>query len=115
MPGMIVAPQPLAVEEGAKVLASGGNAFDAALTAAMVHGGSDPQSCGIGGYMVRTAVKAGQSVQNPFSLWRCFIRGSVRASISDEHIRASGKFDQFGAHDRLPVTHQPVKGHVMIC
>ena len=28
MPGMIVAPQPLAVEEGAKVLAAGGNAYD---------------------------------------------------------------------------------------
>ncbi|MCH7988807.1 MAG: gamma-glutamyltransferase [Planctomycetes bacterium] len=60
MPGMIVAPQPLAVEEGAKVLASGGNAFDAALTAAIVQGVIDPHSCGIGGYMVMTSWKAGR-------------------------------------------------------
>ncbi|MEX1231030.1 MAG: gamma-glutamyltransferase [Planctomycetaceae bacterium] len=54
MPGMIVAPQPLAVEEGAKVLAAGGNAFDAALTAAAVQGVIDPHSCGLGGYLVMT-------------------------------------------------------------
>ncbi len=36
MTGMIVAPQPAAVEEGAKVLMAGGNAFDAAVTAAFV-------------------------------------------------------------------------------
>lgn len=31
MSGMIVAPQPLAVDEGARFFAAGGNAFDAAL------------------------------------------------------------------------------------
>lgn len=55
MPGMIVAPQPLAVEEGAKVLAAGGNAFDAALTAALVQCVIDPHSCGVGGYLVMTS------------------------------------------------------------
>ncbi len=50
MPGMIVAPQPLAVEEGAKVLMAGGNAIDAAVTCAFVQGILDPQMCGIGGY-----------------------------------------------------------------
>ncbi len=54
MPGMIVAPQPLAVEEGAKVLAAGGNAYDAALTCAAVQGVIDPHSCGLGGYLVMT-------------------------------------------------------------
>lgn len=49
---MIVAPQPLAVEEGAKVLAAGGNAFDAALTCAFVQFVVDPHSCGIGGYLI---------------------------------------------------------------
>ena len=61
MPGMIVAPQPLAVEEGAKVLAAGGNAFDAALTCAAVQFLIDPHSCGIGGYLVMTCLPAGQS------------------------------------------------------
>ena len=58
MPGMIVAPQPLAVEEGAKVLAAGGNAFDAALTCACVQFLVDPHSCGIGGYLVLNCLSA---------------------------------------------------------
>lgn len=60
MPGMIVAPQPLAVEEGAKVLASGGNAFDAALTCAAVQFLIDPHSCGVGGYLVMTSWQPGR-------------------------------------------------------
>jgi len=36
MPAMISAPEPLAVEEGAKVLMKGGNAIDAAVTCAFV-------------------------------------------------------------------------------
>jgi gamma-glutamyltranspeptidase/glutathione hydrolase len=47
---MIVAPQPLAVDEGAKVLAAGGNAVDAAVTCAFVQMILSPHSCGIGGY-----------------------------------------------------------------
>ncbi len=54
MPGMIVAPQPLAVEAGALMLKSGGNAFDAALTCAAVQFLLDPHSCGVGGYLVMT-------------------------------------------------------------
>lgn len=65
MPAMIVAPQPMAVEEGAKVLASGGNAFDAAFTAAVVQGVIDPHSCGLGGYLVMTYHRAGQSCPSP--------------------------------------------------
>jgi gamma-glutamyltranspeptidase/glutathione hydrolase len=54
MPGIIVAPQPIAVEEGAKVLIKGGNAVDAAVTCALVQGVVSPQMCGIGGYMLLT-------------------------------------------------------------
>lgn len=50
MTDAIVAPQPLAVEEGAKVLMQGGNAIDAAVAAAFVQAVIDPHSCGIGGY-----------------------------------------------------------------
>lgn len=52
MPGMIVAPQPEAVEQGAKVLAAGGNAFDAALACAWIQFLVDPHSCGAGGYLL---------------------------------------------------------------
>lgn len=61
MSGMIVAPQPLAVEEGAKVLAAGGNAFDAALTCAFMQFILDPHSCGVGGYLLMTYHPAGSA------------------------------------------------------
>jgi gamma-glutamyltranspeptidase/glutathione hydrolase len=54
MTGAIVAAQPQAVEEGAKVLMAGGNAIDAAVTCAMVQTVVDPQMCGIGGYALLT-------------------------------------------------------------
>lgn len=59
MPNAIVAPQPQAVEAGARVLMSGGNAIDAAVTAAFVQGIVDPHMCGIGGYALVTLQLAG--------------------------------------------------------
>ena len=50
MKGVVVAPQPIAVEEAVKVLRKGGNAVDAAVTCAFVEMIVDPQMCGIGGF-----------------------------------------------------------------
>jgi gamma-glutamyltranspeptidase/glutathione hydrolase len=50
MKSMITAPQPLAVDAGARVLTDGGNAVDAAVTAAFVQMITTPRSCGIGGF-----------------------------------------------------------------
>lgn len=61
MSGMIVAPQPIAVEEGAKVLMAGGNAVDAAVTCAFVQGVVSPQMCGVGGYIILNLHKADTS------------------------------------------------------
>ena len=60
MPAAISAQQPLAVEAGAQVLMSGGNAVDAAVTAALVQAVVSPQMCGIGGYAVINLHLAGQ-------------------------------------------------------
>ena len=48
--GMIVAPQPEAVEAGAMVLKDGGNAIDAGIACAFVQGVVDPQMTGIAGF-----------------------------------------------------------------
>lgn len=49
MNGIVVAPQVDAAEQAVAVLRSGGNAIDAAVTAAFVQGVVDPHMCGIGG------------------------------------------------------------------
>jgi len=48
--GIICAPQPEAVEAGALILKSGGNAVDAAIACALVQTVVDPQMCGIAGF-----------------------------------------------------------------
>ena len=48
--GMIVAPQPEAVEAGALVLRDGGNAIDAAVACALVQTVVDPLMCGVAGF-----------------------------------------------------------------
>src|SRR5436190_21872172 len=58
MRGVVVAPQPMAAEVGAELLAAGGNAFDAAIAAAFVQMVTDPQMCGLGGFGCATYVNA---------------------------------------------------------
>jgi gamma-glutamyltranspeptidase/glutathione hydrolase len=48
--GMIVAPQPEAVEAGAEIFKMGGNAVDAAIACALVQGVVDPLMTGIAGF-----------------------------------------------------------------
>ena len=59
MKGMIVAPEPSAVEAGARVLREGGNAVDAAVTCAFVQGVLNPQMCGLGGYALSLIQRSG--------------------------------------------------------
>lgn len=46
---MVVAPQPRAVDEGVRVIQTGGNAFDAAIATAFAQVVVDTQMCGLGG------------------------------------------------------------------
>jgi gamma-glutamyltranspeptidase/glutathione hydrolase len=48
--GMVVAPQPEAVEAGVEALRAGGNAVDAAVACGLVQGVVDPQMTGIAGF-----------------------------------------------------------------
>lgn len=69
MTGMVVAPQPLAVEEGARALMAGGNAVDAAVICALVQGVVSPQMCGVGGYaLLQMHRAAGTAAAGPVAL-----------------------------------------------
>ena len=49
MNGMIVAPEPIAVEAGARVLMEGGNAVDAAVATGLALAAVEPWNSGLGG------------------------------------------------------------------
>src|SRR5437867_559860 len=49
--GMVASAHPLAAGAGVRVLADGGNAFDAAIATALVEGIVLPAACGLGGDM----------------------------------------------------------------
>ena len=79
MAGMIVAPEPVAVEAGARVLMAGGNAIDAAVTCAFVQMIVNPQMCGIGGYALAVVRLAGEPTTHTILLMlrRWLARGFV--------------------------------------
>ena len=58
MRGVVVAPQPAAVEVGAAVLERGGNAFDAAIATGYMQIVTDPFMCGLGGWGAATLYDA---------------------------------------------------------
>ncbi len=60
--GMITGPQPDAVEAGAEVLRSGGNAVDAALACAFVQTVVDPMMCGIAGFGAMQVLMPGKDI-----------------------------------------------------
>jgi gamma-glutamyltranspeptidase/glutathione hydrolase len=106
MSGMIVAPQPIAVEAGAQVLRSGGNAVDAAVTCAFVQGVVDPHMCGVGGYMLLTFHAAqGRGVAGAAALDAPALAGShVTADMwQDRYLRPNpdgwGYFLEGGVND----------------
>ena len=69
MNAIIVAPEPIAVEAGARVLIDGGNAVDAAVTCAFVQGVVNPQMCGLGGYALSLIHRPGAEKETPFAVF----------------------------------------------
>jgi gamma-glutamyltranspeptidase/glutathione hydrolase len=72
MNGVVACVNPIAAEEGAKVLESGGNAFDAAIATAFVQTVVSPFSCGIGGF-------ATAHIYSPARAERLIVDGCLRA------------------------------------
>jgi gamma-glutamyltranspeptidase/glutathione hydrolase len=60
--GIVVCPEPPAAEAGRRVLAAGGNAFDAAVAAAFAQGVANPIGCGLGGLAFVQVYSAGHDV-----------------------------------------------------
>ena len=60
--GVVVSISPLAASAGARVLADGGNAFDAAIATASVEAVTVPPACGVGGepFVIMYDSKTGQ-------------------------------------------------------
>ncbi len=69
MQGVVVAPQPAAVETGAAVLESGGTAFDAAIAAGFVQMVVDPFMCGLGGWGAATLYVADERGMEHVGFW----------------------------------------------
>lgn len=59
--GVVAAAAPQAAAAGAQVLADGGNAFDAAVAAALAETVLLPPKCGLGGDLIAVALRAGES------------------------------------------------------
>ena len=69
MKGVVVAPQPMASEIGARILEQGGNAFDAAVAAAAVQIVFDPFMCGLGGWGCATVYDARAGTTESIGFW----------------------------------------------
>lgn len=69
MKGVVVAPQPMAAEIGARVLGQGGNAFDAAVATAFAQVVFDPFMCGLGGWGSATLYDAKSRVSSSIGFW----------------------------------------------
>src|SRR5579859_2130133 len=98
MRGVVVAPQPLAAEIGAELLARGGNAFDAAIGAAFAQMVTDPQMCGLGGFGCATFGSRGQCQHIAFHA-RAGARATPEMWASDFRGRTElGGYTRFDDH-----------------
>jgi len=94
--GMIVAPQPEAVEAGAAILEQGGNAVDAAIACAFMQGVVDPQMAGIGGFGSMQVYMPGRGVHKIIEF---YAKASLSATPDMWTDKLAGQSaDGFGFH-----------------
>lgn len=86
--GVVAADHPLASEVGARVLAEGGNAVDAAVATALALGVVNPTSSGIGGGGFALVYIAKER-----KLYAIDFRELAPAAITPDHYRRGGKVD----------------------
>ncbi len=94
--GMCATSSPLAARAAVSILEQGGNAVDAAITAAVILGISEPASTGIGGDMFALIKPAGEdrivgfnaSGRSPKALNAAYLRDQGESTISTESVHA---------------------------
>jgi len=110
MSGMIVAPQPIAVEAGARVLMDGGNAVDAAVTCAFVQAVVSPQMCGIGGYAILTLHLRQPTAASGFSSIALDAPALAGSRVAPDMWRNEARIPEFvcaGVRKRHPIERLP--------
>lgn len=109
MKGVVVAPQPEAVELGAQVLEQGGNAFDAAVAAGFMQMVTDPFMCGLGGWGSATLYRAEDASYEHIGFWPT-IGSKMRPDIWVEDLRGFTDIWRFALFD----DHRNLRGYTSI-
>lgn len=101
MAGMVVAPQPLAAETGAKILHRGGNAVDAAVAMAFVQGIVDPLMCGLGGWGVMHIYHAQSKTNSVLEFYGRVPSACTPAMFVNDVVGETGLWDAFECRDYI--------------
>jgi gamma-glutamyltranspeptidase / glutathione hydrolase len=107
--GIVVAPQPAAVELGASVLEGGGTAFDAAVAAGFMQMVTDPFMCGLGGWGSATVYRADTKAFEHIGFWP-LIGSRMRPDIWVDDIRGFTDIWRFALFD----DHRNLMGYTSI-
>jgi gamma-glutamyltranspeptidase / glutathione hydrolase len=109
MRGIVVAPQPAAVELGARVLESGGNAFDAAIAAGFMQMVTDPFMCGLGGWGSATVYRAATDSYDHIGFWPR-VGARMRPDMWADDVRGFTDIWRFALFD----DHRNLRGYTSI-
>lgn len=116
MSSMVVCPEPSAAAAGERILAAGGNAYDAAIAASFCQCVTNPLLCGVGGTSIVLCTSAGQT--RVLNAEAEIGSGDVPASWSDDFVRRSetiGRFIVRGEPNQIGAPSVMVPGFVSAC